>query len=108
MCKVKYLDISDNFLGSIFLYFEQYTVKTLEQLNISCNDLKDNAVCLGQQLHLLVKLKILDITKNCISKKAAKSLTTGLLLTPNIEEFRYNDNLFSEENIMVFEMIHQL
>ena len=63
---------------------------------------------LGEQLHLLVNLKILDITNNHVSNEATKSLTTGLLLAFNLEEFRYNDNLFSEDNIMIFEMIHQL
>ena len=107
MCKVKCLNISDNFLGTIFPHFEHYTVTTLERLNISCNNLKDNAVCLGQQLHPLVNLKILDITKNDIPDKAVISLTTGLLLTFNLKEFKYDDN-FSEDSIMVFEMLHQL
>ena len=108
ICKINYLNMSDNTLGNIFPYFEHYTITTLEELNISCNDLKDNAVCLGQQLHVFVNLKILDITKNNIPDKAAASLTTGLLLTYHLEEFKYDDNLFSEDSIMVFEMIHQL
>ena len=64
---------------------------------MSCNNLKANAVCLGQQLHILVNLKILDITKNHVSDEATKSLTTGLLLTSNLQEFKYDDNLFSED-----------
>ena len=108
MCTVKCLDISVNFLENIFPHFKCYTVTTLECLNISCNNLKDKAVGLGQQLHLLVSLKILDISKNYIPDTAVTSLTTGLLLTSNLKEFKYDENLFSEDSIIVFEMLHQL
>ena len=108
MCKVKCLDISVSFLENIFPHFEHYTVTTLECLNISCNNLKDKVVGLGQQLHLLVNLKILDISKNDIPDKVVTSLTTGLLLTSHLKEFKYDDNLFSEDSIIVFEMLHQL
>ena len=109
ICKVKYLDVSNNYLGSIFSYFKHSAITTLEELNISSNSLKaSDAVCLGQHLHLLVNLKILNITKNDITDDATKSLTTGMLLTPNLEKFRYDENLFSEDSSMIFRMIHQL
>ena len=108
ICKVKYLNISLNDLGTIFPHFKQNTITTLEELNISSNSLKANALCLGQCLHLLVNLRILDISKNDISDEATKSLTTGILLTPNLEEFKYDENLFSSESTMIFKMIHRL
>ena len=108
LCKVKYLNISDNDLGSIFRHFEHSTIAMLEKLNISSNGLKANAVCLGQHLHLLVNLRTLDISKNDISDEATESLTTGMLLTPNLEEFKYDENQLSKESTMIFKMIHRL
>ena len=108
ICKVKHLNISNNHLKSIFLHFKQYTVTTLEELNISYNDLQTNAVDLGQLLYLLVNLKKLNITKNNIPDEVTKSLTTGILFTPSLTEFRHEENLFKTNSIMVFEMIHQL
>ena len=70
--------------------------------------LKANAACLGQNLHSLGNLKILDITKNDIPDKAIKSLTTGMLLTPNLEDFKYNENLFSEDSTVIFKVMHEL
>ena len=105
ICKVKYLNISCNSLRSIIPY---HTIRTLEELNISCNMLKVNAAYLGQNLHLLGNLKVLDITKNHIPDKATKSLTTGILLTPNLKEFKYDQNLFSEDSTTIFKMVHRL
>ena len=105
ICKVKHLNISCNCLGSISPYS---TITTLEELNISQNDLNATAMCLGQQLHLLVNLKIFDITKSNISDEATKSLTTGMLLTPNLQEFKYDENMFSEDSTLIFKMMHRL
>ena len=107
LCMVKYLNISNNCFGCIFPYFEQNSITTLEVLNISSNGLKANAVCLGQCLHLLVNLRILDISKNYVSDEATESLATGMLLTPSLE-FNYDENFFSKDSTMIFEMIHQL
>ena len=84
--------------------------KTIESVgvNISYNGIKADAGCLGQHLHLLINLKRLNITKNNISDNATKSLTIGIFLTPNLEEFNYEENLFSEKSCMIFEMIHKL
>ena len=82
-----------------------------EVVNVSCNHLKTDDGCnLGQHLRLLVNLKILNITENDISHEATESLTTGMLLTPNLKEFKYDENLqsFNEESTMIFKMIHQL
>ena len=105
ICKVKYLNVSCNCLRNIFL---DCTITMLEGLNISCNSLKANAVCLGQQLHLLVNLRILDISRNHIPDEATESLTTGMLFTPNLEEFKYDENLFRKDSIMVFKLMHTL
>ena len=78
-------------------------------VDISCNGLETDAgICLGQHLYLLVNLKMLDITKNNISDEATKSLTIGMFLTPNLEEFKYDENLFNEKSCMIFEMIQTL
>ena len=77
-------------------------------VNISYNGIKADAGCLGQHLHLLVNLKRLNIAKNNISDGATKSLTLGMFLTPNLEEFKCDKNMFSETSIMIFKMIHNL
>ena len=84
--------------------------KTIESVgvNISYNGIKADAGCLGQHLHLLINLKRLNITINNISDNATKSLTIGIFLTPNLEEFKYEENLFSEKSCMIFEMMHKL
>ena len=77
-------------------------------VNISWNGLPGDAGCLGQHLHLLTNLKILNITKNKVSDEATKSLTIGMLLTPKLEEFKCEENLFSENSILIFKTIHIL
>ena len=78
-------------------------------VNISYSGLRTDAGCsLGQHLHLLVDLKKLNITKNNVSDEATKSLTMGLLLTPHLEEFKYDENLFSEDATKIFNTVHQL
>ena len=78
-------------------------------VNVSYNGLSANdGYSLGQNLHLLVKLEILNITKNNISDKATESLTTGMFFTPNLREFKYEDNSFNIDSIMVFEVIQKL
>ena len=77
-------------------------------VNISWNGLPGDAGCLGQHLHLLVNLKILNITKNNVSDEATKTLTIGMLLTPKLEEFKCEGNLFSENSILIFKMIQKL
>ena len=77
-------------------------------LNISYNGLPGDAGCLGQHLHLLVNLKILNITKNNVSDEATRSLTIGMLLTSKLVEFKCEKNLFSENSILIFNMIHML
>ena len=78
-------------------------------VNVSCNGLKTDDGCfLGQNLYLLAKMKILNITKNKISDEGTKTLTIGMLLTSNLEEFKYDEDLFSEDSNMIFRMIQQL
>ena len=108
LCMVKNLNISNNCFESIFSHFEHSTITTLEELNISSNGLKANAICLGQHLHLLVNLRTLDISKNDFSDEATESLATGMLFTPNLKEFKYVENVFCEDSTMIFKMIHQL
>ena len=84
-------------------------IKESKVVNISCNHLKNDDGCtLGQNLHLLDKLTALNITENDISDKASKSLTTGLLFTPNLEQFIYDKKSFNKVNDMVFKMICRL
>ena len=77
-------------------------------VNISWNGLPGDAGCLGQHLHLLANLKLLNITENKVSDEATKSLTIGMLLTSKLEEFKYEENLFSENSISIFKMIQKL
>ena len=78
-------------------------------VDVSCNNLKNDDGCtLGQNLHLLVNLTVLNITENDISDEASKSLITGMLFTPNLEQFRYDEKLFNKVSNMVFKMIHRL
>ena len=80
-----------------------------KKIDISCSGLKtDDGCLLGQNLTLLVNLKSLDISKNNISDEATKSLTTGMLFTHNLEEFKYDTYLFSDDSIMIINMITQL
>ena len=75
-------------------------------LDISYCDLgTDAGCCLGQCLHLLVNLRVLNITKNKISDDATRSLAIGMLLSPNLVELKYDGNLFGKINIMMLEMI---
>ena len=78
------------------------------KVNISYNGLTGDIGGLGQHLHLLVNLRVLDIAKNNISDDATNSLVLGMLLTPTLKEFKYDENDFSEDSIMYFNMIHQL
>ena len=78
-------------------------------IDILCNGLEaDDGCSLGQNLPLLVKLKTLNIAENNISDEATKSLTIGMLLTPNLEVFHYDKSLFSAESNMIFKIIYQL
>ena len=80
-----------------------------EVIDISCNGLKtEDGRCLGQHLPLLINLKILIITKNKISDDATESLSIGIILCPNLKQFKYDENLFSEDSIMIFKMIRRL
>ena len=80
-----------------------------EVIDISYNGLKtEDGFYLGQYLLLLVNLKMLIITKSNISDEATESLTTGILLIPSLKQFKDDENLFSEDSIMIFNMICQL
>ena len=78
-------------------------------LDISYCELETDAGCsLGRCLHLLVNLRTLDITHNKISDEATECLTKGMLLTPDLVQFKYDENLFNEKSIIIFEMIIKL
>ena len=78
-------------------------------VDISGNGLEtDNGCCLGQSLPLLINLTTLIITKSNISDEVTESLTTGMLFTPNLKQFKYDKNMFSEDSILIFNMIRQL
>ena len=80
-------------------------------IDISGNGLEtDDGCSLGQNLPLLTNLKKLIITENNITDEATKSLTTGMLmlLTPNLKQFKYDKNMFSDDSTIIFKMIHRL
>ena len=80
-----------------------------EVIDISCNGLKtENGCNLGQNLPLLINLKILIITKNNISDEATESLFIGIILCPHLKQFKYDKNLFSEDSTVIFNMIWRL
>ena len=78
-------------------------------IDISCNGLEaDDGCSLGQSLPLLTNLKILIITENNITDEASKSLTTGMLFTPNLKQFKYDKKMFSDDSTMILNMIRRL
>ena len=75
-------------------------------VNLSRNGLYDSdAIMLGKCLHLLGSLESLDISENNVSDESTNELTKGLLLTPFLKQFKYDESLFEAQSIIVFEMI---
>ena len=84
-------------------------IRKSEVVNVSYNGLKSiNAINLGQSLYLLNNLKLLNVAKNCICDDATEALAMGLLLTPNLKEFNFEENLFESSSNMIFNMIQRL
>ena len=102
---IRYCDQIDYHLDSCAL---RNKIIQFKVVNVSYNGLGDVAGCLGQYLHLLVNLEILNISKNNIPDHVTACLTTGILLTPKLNKFEYKENSFADESIMVFKMISKL
>ena len=114
LLKCNYCKITNELLRNLMLMF-----RNVDHLEIEGNHLGDKGISTlhnlllsyenGQQkFNQLVNLKIFNIANNNISDKSIKILTIEILLTTKLEEFKYNENLFSENSIMIFEMIHKL
>ena len=84
-------------------------IRKSKVVNISYNGLKSiDAINLGRCLYLLNNLKLLSVAKNCICDDATEALAMGLLLTPNLKEFNFEENLFESSSNMIFTMIQRL
>ena len=84
-------------------------IRKAEVVNVSYNGLKSvDAINLGQCLYLLTNLKLLNVANNCICDDATEALAMGLLLTPNLKEFNFEENLFESSSNMIFTMIQHL
>ena len=115
LLKCNYCKITNELLRNFMLMF-----RNVDHLEIEGNYLDDKGISTlhnvllshehsGQQkLNQLVNLKTLNIANNNVSDKSLRILTTEILLAAELEEFKYNENLFSENSIMIFEMIHKL
>ena len=114
LLKCNYCKITNELLRNFILMF-----RNVDHLEIEGNHLGDKGICTlhnvllsyehsQQKLNQLVNLKTLNIAKNNVSDESIRILTTEILLAAKLEEFKYNENLFSENSIMTFEMIHKL
>ena len=110
LCQVRYLNISDNYLESIFLHFENCTITTLEELNISANNLqKCNAIQFAKDLSYLKScssLKKLNISNNCIDETAIDEIYCSFMKCIHFEEVICNENPAENEIELAFHLVH--
>ena len=111
LLKCNYCKITNESLRNLMLMF-----RNVDHLEIEGNHLGDKGISTlllsyensQQKSNQLVNLKIFNIANNNISDKSIRILTIEILLTTKLEEFKYIENLFSENSIMTFEMVHKL
>ena len=109
--KCNYSKITNESLRNFMLMF-----RNVDHLEIEGNRLGDKGINTLHNVFLsyenyqetLHLLKMLNIANNNISDKSMRSLTIEILLAGKLEEFKYNENSFSETSIMIFVMIHKL
>ena len=110
LCQVKYLNISNNDLESIFPHFENCTITTLEELNISANNLqKCNAIQFARDLSYLEScssLKKLNISNNCIDETAIDEIYCSFMKCIHFEEVMCSENPAENEIELAFHLVH--
>ena len=111
-CKVKYLNVSHNHLGSIFLSFKNFTITTLEELDISTNNYQTyNAVQFAENISYLKScssLKKLDISNNSIDETAIDEIYCSFMECAHLTEMICNGNSAEKDIKEAFDFVQNL
>ena len=111
-CRVKYLDISHNYLGSIFVSFKNFIITTLEELNISTNNYQThNAVQFAENISYLKScssLKKLNISNNSIDETAIDEIYYSFMECVHLKEIICNGNSAEKDIKEAFDFVQSL
>ena len=111
-CKVKHLNIFDNYLRSVFYHFKNFKIETLEELNISANNHSShNSIQFSENISYLKScgsLKKLDISDNWIDKTAIDEIQSSFLKCTHFKELICTKNPAENDIKKAFELVQNL